>query len=214
MNSATFRIFVRILLALPLLAALPACVPVVVVGAGAATGALVAEDRRSPGIQLEDQNIELKTGNRISDKHQDLVHINVTSFDRNVLLTGEAPTAAVKADIERIASGVENVRGVVNEIQVAGVSSLGTRANDAFLTSKVKASFVSAQKFYANHVKVVTESNVVYLMGMVTRQEADEATEIARNVGGVQKVIRVFEYVVKVDKPADKPAPPPEPQKQ
>lgn len=207
MNLAIVRILLRALFAVSLLATLPACVPVVVVGAGAATGALVAEDRRTPGIQLEDQNIELKTSNRISDKHQDLVHINVVSFNRNVLLTGEAPTAAVKADIERIATGVDNVHSVFNEIQVAGVSSLGTRANDAFITSKVKASFVTAQKFYPNHVKVTTESGVVYLMGMVTRQEADEATEIARNVSGVQKVIRVFEYVVKVEKPGPPPAP-------
>lgn len=203
---------IRIAFSLLLLATLAACVPVVLVGAGAATGALVVEDRRTPGIQLEDQNIELKTNNRIADKHHDLVHINVTSFNRNILLTGEAPTAAVKADIEKIAAGVDNVRGVVNEIQVAGVSSMGTRANDAYISSKVKAAFLTAQKFYPNHVKVTTESNVVYLMGLVTRKEADDATEIARDTGGVQKVVRVFEYVVKVDAPvstAPAPVPPP-----
>ncbi|MEJ0046561.1 MAG: BON domain-containing protein [Rhodospirillales bacterium] len=197
---------IRVLIVLPLLALLPACAPVVLVGAAAGGGALVAEDRRSPGIQLEDQNIELKAGNRITDKHHDLVHINVTSFNRNVLLTGEAPTSAIKADVEKIAAGVENVHGVVNEIAVAGVSSMGTRANDAFITSKVKAAYLSSQKFYPNHVKVVTESNVVYLLGMVTRKEADDATDITRNVGGVQKVVRVFEYVVKVDTPAPAPA--------
>ncbi len=200
----------RIVLALPLLAALAsltACAPVVLIGAGA-SGALVVEDRRTPGIQLEDQTIELKAGHRIGDKHHD-VHINSTSYNGILLLTGEAPTAAVKADIEKIAYGVGNVRGVVNEIQVAGVSSIGTRANDAYITSKVKGTFLAAQKFYPNHVKVVTESNVVYLMGLVLRKEADDATEIARNVGGVQKVIRVFEYVVRADAPAPAQAPAP-----
>jgi len=125
-------------------------------------------------------------------------------------LTGEAPTSAAKVDIEKIVAGVDNVHGVVNEIAVAGVSSMGTRANDAFLTSRVKASFLTAQKFYPGHIKVVTESGVVYLMGMVLRREADDATEIARSVSGVQKVVRVFEYVVYADTPAA-PAPVSEP---
>jgi osmotically-inducible protein OsmY len=126
-----------------------------------------------------------------------------------VLLTGEAPTSAAKADIEKIVAGVDNVHGVVNEIAVAGVSSMGTRANDAYITSKVKAAFLTAQKFYPNHIKVITESGVVYLMGMVLRREADDATEIARGVSGVQKVVRVFEYVVYADTPVPPAAPAP-----
>ena len=191
-----------------LLALLPACAPMIMVG-GAATGVLVAEDRRSTGTLVDDQNIEVKAGIQVNRQHRDLVHINITSYNRNVLLTGEAPTAAVRADIEKIVAGIENVRGVVNEIAVAGASSFGTRTNDSYITSKVKAGFVTAQKFYPGHVKVVTESGVVYLLGKVLRQEADDATEIARGVGGVQKVVRVFEYVVLAPTPPPTPAPPP-----
>ena len=190
MKQALFRIATSVLL----MSAFSGCAPVVLVGGAAATGALVAEDRRTTGIQLEDKNIEIKASSRINEKHKDTVHINVTSFNRNVLITGEAPTTAVKADIEKIVAGIENVRGVINEIAVAGMSSLGTRANDAYITSKVKAAYLSESKFYPNHVKVVTESNIVYLMGIVLKKEADDATEITRGVGGVQKVVRVFEY--------------------
>jgi osmotically-inducible protein OsmY len=204
----------RFAIALSLLPLLAACAPVVLVGVGAgATGAIVAEDRRTTGTQLDDRSIELKAATRISDRHPDQVHVSVTSYNRNVLLTGEAPTSAVKADIEKIVAGVDNVHGVVNEIAVAGVSSMGTRANDAYITSKVKAAFLTAQKFYPNHIKVVTESNVVYLMGLVLRREADDATEIARGVGGVQKVVRVFEYVVYADTPPTAPVSPPPPAK-
>jgi osmotically-inducible protein OsmY len=194
--------FASLFFAFVLLLTLAACAPVVLVGVGAGAGVIVAEDRRSTGTQLDDQAIETKSGKRISDRYPEQVHVNVTSYSRSVLLTGEAPTSAVKADIEKIVFGVENVKGVVNEIAVAGVSSMGTRANDAYITSKVKAAFLTAQKFYPNHIKVVTESNVVYLMGLVLRKEADDATEIARSVGGVQKVVRVFEYVVYTDTPA------------
>jgi osmotically-inducible protein OsmY len=194
--------FASLFFALALLLTLAACAPVVLVGVGAGAGVIVAEDRRSTGTQLDDQAIETKSGKRISDRYPEQVHVNVTSYNRSVLLTGEAPTSAVKTDIEKIVFGVENVKGVVNEIAVAGVSSMGTRANDAYITSKVKAAFLTAQKFYPNHIKVVTESNVVYLMGLVLRKEADDATEIARGVGGVQKVVRVFEYVVYADTPA------------
>ena len=180
-----------------LLASLPlihGCAPVVVGGA-AATGVMMAEDRRTIGTITEDQGIEFKTSNRIGERFKDGVHINITSFNRMALLTGEVPDGAAKADVERIARGVENVRGVYNELAVAGVSSFTTRTNDAILTSKVKARFVDAQKFNPLHVKVVTENNVVYLIGLVKRQEANDATEIARTTSGVQKVVRVFEYL-------------------
>lgn len=178
------------LLALPLL---NGCAPVVLGGA-AATGVVVAEDRRTVGTITEDQGIELRAASRINDNLR-TAHVNVTSYNRMVLLTGEVPDAAAKANAERIARGVDNVRGVHNELQIAGNSALSARANDTYLTSKVKARFVDAQKFSPVHVKVVTENNVVYLLGLVKRQEANDATEIARTTGGVQKVVRVFEYL-------------------
>lgn len=177
-------------LALPLI---NGCAPVIVGGA-AATGVMVVEDRRTVGTITEDEGIEFKTLSRIGGKVKD-AHLNATSYNRMVLLTGEVADAAAKAEAEKIARAVENVRGVYNELQVAGNSSLSARANDSYLTSKVKARFVDAQKFNPFHVKVVTENSVVYLLGLVKRQEANEATEIARTTGGVQKVVRIFEYL-------------------
>jgi osmotically-inducible protein OsmY len=184
------HIIAVLLLAIPLI---NGCAPVIVGGA-AATGVMVAEDRRTIGTITEDEGIQLKTLNRIGGKIKD-AHINATSYNRVVLLTGEISDTAAKAEAGRIAHAVENVRAVHNELQVAGNSSLSARANDAYLTSKVKARFVDGQKFNPLHVKVVTENNVVYLLGLVKRQEASEATEIARTTGGVQKVVRVFEYL-------------------
>jgi osmotically-inducible protein OsmY len=170
------------------------CVEMAVVGAGAA--ALAVDDRRSVGAQTEDKEIDLRGESRVNDRFGDKVHINVTSFNRNVLLTGEAPDAATKAQIEKIVREISNVRGVVNEIQVAGVSSYSARGNDSYLTSKVKARFVdNGGNFSVNQVKVLTEGSVVYLLGLVTRKEAEAAVEIARTTGGVQKVVRVFEYL-------------------
>jgi osmotically-inducible protein OsmY len=173
---------------------LQGCVEMAVVGVGAA--ALAADDRRSVGAQTEDKEIELRGESRVNDRFGDKVHINVTSFNRNLLLTGEAPDAATKAQIEKIVREIPNVRGVVNEIQIAGVSSYSARGNDSYLTSKVKARFIdNSGGFSANHVKVVTEGGVVYLLGLVARKEAEAAVEIARTTGGVQKVVRVFEYI-------------------
>ena len=186
----------RACLAATLLATLPAlqgCFPVIAAGAGAT--ALVAADRRSSGAYLEDQGLELKVGNRIDERFKDKVHVNVTSFNRNVLLTGEAPDAATRAELEKITLGVPNVRGVTNEVQQAGITSLSSRGNDTYLTSKVKARFIDANKFPAYMVKVVTEAGTVYLLGLVTQKEGDDAAQIASTTGGVQKVIRVFEYL-------------------
>ena len=170
------------------------CVPLIAGGAGAT--ALVLDDRRTVGAQTEDKDIGVRGESRISDRFGDKVHINVTSYNRNVLLTGEASDAAARAQIEQIVRELPNVRGVVNEIQIAGVSSYTARGNDSYLTSKVKARFVdNGGDFSANQVKVVTEGSVVYLLGLVTRKEAEAAVEIARTTGGVQKVVRVFEYV-------------------
>lgn len=185
----------RKFLALTLVALLPVIsgCAAVVVGGAAATGFIVGEDRRTVGTITEDQGIEVKAANRIEDKVKD-AHINVTSYNRAVLLTGEVPNEAAKADAERITRAVENVRSVFNELQVAGNASLQARTNDSVITSKVKARFVDASKFSPVHVKVVTENGVVYLLGMVKKQEAADATEVARTTGGVRKVVRLFEY--------------------
>ena len=178
------------ILTLPLLGGCAA----VVLGGAAAGGVLLAEDRRTVGTVTEDQGIEIKASSRIGDRVRD-AHLNMTSFNRLLLLTGEVPSAAAREEAERIARGVENVRGVFNEIQVSGNSALSVRANDSYLTSKVKARFVDGQKFSPVHIKVITENSVVYLMGLVKRAEADAATEVARTTGGVQKVVRLFEYL-------------------
>jgi osmotically-inducible protein OsmY len=166
----------------------------VVIG-GAAAGALVATDRRLPDVMLADERIEHQASSRIAERLKSEGHVNVTSFNRQVLLTGEATTEALKQEAERIARGVPDVRGVVNEIAVAAPSSLGARSNDAYLTSVVKSRMVAAGKFNPVHVKVVTEAGTVYLMGLVTRREADEATQIARTTAGVRRVVRVFEFI-------------------
>ena len=173
--------------------ALQGCFPVV--AAGAATGAMMAADRRSSGAYVEDEGLEWKVGNRIKERFGEAAHVNVTAFNRVVLLTGDISDEAGRSALDQIAAGVPNVRGVTNEVQVAGASSLTSRGNDAVVTSKVKARFVDDNGFSANHVKVVTEAGTVFLMGLVTREEADQATEIARTTSGVRKVVRVFEYI-------------------
>jgi osmotically-inducible protein OsmY len=181
-------------LLMALFSLLQGCAPLVIGGA-AAGGVMVAQDRRTVGTLTEDEGIEQKAAGRIGERYKDSIHVNVTSYNRMVLLTGEVPDATAKTEVERIARGVENVRGVYNETVVSGVTSYTARSNDAITTSKVKGRFIDARKFNALHVKVVTENNVVYLMGLVRKQEADDATEIARTTSGVQKVVRVFEYL-------------------
>ena len=192
MQSATDLRHLMAVLALAAVPVLYGCAAAVVGGA-AAGGYLVGEDRRSAALLVEDQDIEFRTNNRIKDKYPD-AHVNVTSFNRQVLLTGEAPTAEASAEIERIAREVPTVRGIFNELQVKPVSALSARANDSYITSKVKARFVDARRFNPIHVKVVTEAGTVYLMGLVKTQEADSATEVARTTSGVRRVVRVFEY--------------------
>lgn len=172
---------------------LSGCPAVMVTGVGA--GVVAVEDRRTVGTLTEDQSIEFKISGQVRDTHNDSVHLNVTSYNRMVLLTGEVPNDKVKRDIERIARSTENVRGVTNELVVGPPTSLSARANDSFVTSKIKARFVDAQRFNALHVKVVTENSVAYLLGLVKRQEAKDATELARTTQGVKKVVTVFEYL-------------------
>ena len=184
-------------------AALQACAEALIVG-GVAAGVMVAADRRQVEVMYADQRIEFTAGSRIDDALKGQGHINVTSYNYTVLLTGEVPTAQAKADAEKAAAGVENVKTVVNELQIAGTSSAASRSNDAYITSKVKSNFLGNEKFKPTDIKVVTEASVVYLLGLVTREEAEAATEIARGTGGVQKVVRVFEYVVPPAKKTEK----------
>ena len=185
------------LLALALAAAaapaLQGCFPIVAGGVGA--GAMMAADRRSSGAYVEDESIEWKAKGQIKEKLGDLVHVNVTSYNRNLLLTGEAPNASARDQLPRIVAAVPNVRGVTNEVQVAGHSSLTSRSNDSLITSKVKARMIDSDVVQAHLIKVITENSVVYLMGIVTRAEADAATQVARTTSGVTKVVRVFEYI-------------------
>lgn len=177
-----------------LAAALAGCAPLLVGGA-AVSGALIATDRRTSGAVLEDQSIELKAKARIREAVGDRVHVNVTSYNRSVLLTGEAPAEADRATVEATVARIENVRGVLNEVKISPIVSLAEMSNDALITSKVKASLVDARDVFANAFKVVTEHGVVYLLGRVTEREADRAVEIARGVGGVRKVVKVFEII-------------------
>ncbi len=169
------------------------CFGVAAVGMGA--GALLISDRRASETYVTDEGIELRANNRLRENYGSKEHVNVTSYNRMVLLTGEASSAEAKASIEKLISGVPNVKSISNELAIAGASSLGGRSNDTYLTSKVKARFVDAKQFSAHHVKVVTEAGVVFLLGIVTQTEADAAAVIARTTGGVQKVVRVFEII-------------------
>ncbi|WP_292957153.1 BON domain-containing protein [Nitrosomonas sp.] len=182
---------------LVLLLPLTGCAPMVAmgVGAGAGTGAMVVEDRRTSGIFIEDESIELKSSKRLHEQFGNQAHINITSFNRIVLLTGEAPTEALKEEASKLVRSIENVRNVINEITIGGKSSLGSRSNDTFITSKVKSRFLASGKFQINHIKIVTEKGVVFLLGVVKRAEADNAVEIARSTSGVAKVVKVFEYL-------------------
>lgn len=173
---------------------LSACAPVVV-GAAVGTGVMVASDRRTSGTQLEDQTIEIKAANRISDEFGSRVRVSVTSFNRQVLLTGEAPNENDRQRIEQAVRSVENVRSTVNEVGVTNSPSFTQRSSDALITTKVKAGFVDDKNLSANAFKVVTERGTVYLMGRVTQREADRATEIARTTSGVQRVVRIFELI-------------------
>ena len=170
------------------------CVGAVVVG-GAGTAALIANDRRPPEVVLGDERVELTVTQRVNQRFGDKVHVSVTSYNYTVLLTGEVPDGKMREDAEGIASRVERVKAVVNELQIGPPTSLSSRGNDTYLTGRIKAAFVTANRFNANQVKVVTEHAVVFLLGLVTRKEADDATDIARGTPGVRKVVRVFEYV-------------------
>lgn len=194
MKSKSMRTLTVLTLVAALTAGLSACVPIMMGGAVVGT-ALVATDRRTSGAQLEDEGIELRASSRLREALGDRAHVNVTSFNRRVLISGEVPTDADKLLVEQTVSRVENVRTVVNELAVLGNSSLGQRSNDALITGKIKAGLVDSKDLFANAFKVTTERGTAYLMGRVTQREADRATEVARTTSGVQKVVKVFEII-------------------
>ncbi len=189
--------FVRAGAVLALAAAAAGCAPLIVGGA-IVGGGLVATDRRTAGIQLEDESIELRAGTRIKELAT-LGQISVTSYNRLVLLTGEVPGAAERAQVEAAAAKVENVRGVVNELVIAPNSSLSSRTADNALASRVKLTLVDAKDVQSNAYKVVVDRRVVYLMGRVTEREANRGAELASQVSGVEKVVKVFEILSEKD---------------
>jgi osmotically-inducible protein OsmY len=174
--------------------ALAGCAPLIVGGAAVGT-AMVVTDRRTSGVQVDDETIELRAVARLKEALGDRAHVNVSSYNRQVLLTGEAPTDAMRQQAEQVVSRVDNVRSVVNEIAVMAPTTLTQRSNDTYITGKVRASFVDASDLQSNAFRVVTERGNVYLMGRVSQREADRATSIARQISGVQRVVRIFEVL-------------------
>ncbi|HEX5392787.1 MAG TPA: BON domain-containing protein [Rhodocyclaceae bacterium] len=192
-STETKRRIAALTLAASVVPLLSGCFGAVAVGAGA--GALIASDRRPSETYLADEGTEIRASSRISDKYGDKVHVNTTSYNRTVLITGEVPDEATKADVEKIVAGLPNVKFTQNELRIASISPFSARTNDSYITSKVKARFIDYNRFRANLVKVVTENRAVYLMGMVTKAEADNAVDIARTTADVAKVVRVFDII-------------------
>ena len=185
---------------------LSGCFPLLLGGA-VTGGVLVASDRRTSGIVLEDNAIQLKASNRIDDNLGERVHVNTTSYNRQLLLTGEVPTAQDKQLVEKVVSGVENVRTVVNELAVMGNSNFTQRSSDGLVTSRVKGNLVDAKDLFANSFKVTTEHGTVYLMGRVTQREANRATEVVSGTTGVQRVVRILEIISEDELARAQPAP-------
>ena len=178
-------------------AALSGCAALII--GGAVGTALMVSDRRTSGVQIEDQAIELKALTRIRETVGDRGHISATSYSRTLLLTGEVASEADRTALEQSLSRIENLRSTVNELAVMGSSSIASRSSDTVLTSRVKASYLDAKDLQANAIKVVSERGTVYLMGRVTEREATRATELARGISGVQKVVRVFEVLTEAE---------------
>jgi osmotically-inducible protein OsmY len=188
----------KLLLVFSLAAGLGGCAGVVI--GGAAAGATVAHDRRTSGAMYDDEVIELNAGSAIRQNKElaDRIHINITSYNKIVLLTGEAPTEDLRRQAEEAVRGVSKVRRIYNEMTVAAPSSMMSRSSDTVITGSVKTALLGIEDhegFDALHVKVVTENGTVYLMGLVTREEGNAAAEAARQVSGVQRVVKLFEYV-------------------
>lgn len=204
MNVARIGRWTALALALNLTAG---CAPLVL--GSAIGGAFMASDRRTSGTQLEDQGIEIKASSRIRETVGESGHVNATSYNRLVLLTGEVASEADRTAVEQAVARVENVQSVVNELVVMGASSLGSRSSDVLIKGKIKASFVDARDMFSNAFKIVVERGDVYLMGLVTEREANRAAELASGVSGVTKVVKVFQLMTE-DELARK-LPPPRP---
>ncbi len=192
-----------------LVGSLAACAPLVV--GGAVVTGMVATDRRTSGAQLEDEGIELRAASRVRELLGERGHVNIASYNRQVLLSGEVPGEQAKKDVEQAVSRVPNVRTIVNELAVLGNTTLAQRSADTLVTGKVKASLVDAKDLQANAFKVVTERGTVYLMGRVTQREADRATAITRSISGVQRVVRILEIITEDELKQMMPAPAPAP---
>lgn len=184
-----FALFAAAILAAPL----QGCLPVVAGGAGA--GVLAIQERRTAGAFIDDEAIENKAASQIHQRDRKNEHINVTSYNRNVLISGEVPSEAVKTEIEQLVARIDNVHTIYNELVVSGVSSLVSRSDDALITSNVKLRFVRDDRFNADHVKVITENGTVFLMGLLTRSEGNAAAEVASTSKGVVRVVQLFEYI-------------------
>ena len=193
MKFATEKLVTVLVLSACLGAGLSACAPLIV--GGAVVGSMLATDRRTTGTQLDDEGIELRAGSRIREKMGERGHINIVSYNRQVLLTGEVPSAQDKQLAEQVVSKVENVRVIVNELGVQANTTFSQRSSDALITGRVKAALVDARDLFANAFKVVTERGTTYLMGRVTQREVNRATDIARSTPGVLKVVRVLEII-------------------
>ncbi|MEP6740262.1 MAG: BON domain-containing protein [Caldimonas sp.] len=180
------------------MALLSGCAPLLIGGA-VVGGSMVATDRRTSGAQIDDEVIELKANGRMNEAFGDKARVSTTSYNRMILLTGEVPTDADKTTAEQTVARIDNVQSVVNELAVGPLNTFSERTKDTFVTTKVKASLFDAKDVFANSIKVVTHRGTVYLMGRVTEREAMRATEIARGVSGVVKVVRVFEVLTEAD---------------
>ena len=191
MNKSTASLLSTLVICL----GLASCAAPIIVG-GVIGGAMVASDRRTTGIQVEDEMIEQRSATAIRENFGSKEHVNITSYNRQVLITGEVSSDAVSRQVESLIRKIENVRtDVVNELVVGPASSVSDRTSDVLLVAKVKASIIDTEDVFANIYKVVGERGTIYLMGRVTQREAKRATDVVRGVGGVKRVVRVFEYI-------------------
>jgi osmotically-inducible protein OsmY len=193
MKISARKFCLTLVLAASLTALLSACAPLLM--GGAVMGSFVAVDRRTAGTQIEDEGIQIRAASRIDTNLGERAHVNVNSYNRQVLLTGEVPSEQDKQLVEQVVSRVDNVRSIVNELAILGQATLTQRSSDALVTGRVKANLIDDRDLMSNAFKVVTERGTTYLMGRVTQREADRATDIVRNTSGVQKVVRLFEII-------------------
>jgi osmotically-inducible protein OsmY len=170
------------------------CAPLIIGGAATAAVAM-SEDRRSSGVFVDDENNENRALLKVKTRYGGQVHVNITSYNRQVLITGEAASEDVKRGVEEEVTSVPGIKRIFNEMSVGPQAGVISVSNDTRLTAIVKTRFLEANRFQANHVKVVTENGVVYLMGIVKRSEADAAAQLASTTSGVARVVRLFEYL-------------------